>query len=93
MKKLVVSGWINFTMLIPDQIFLSPVDILSRILIHELHKVDKFMNALYECEIWELPDNQFDNNEFIKGEQMYLSGDNGSMFIQLQEVDDFEVFF
>ncbi len=90
MKKLVVSGWISFVMLVPADIFHKETGEIGVIIASKLMEVKGFKEALIETEIYHLV---FDDMKLITGDEICLSGDNGSIFLQLQQLDDFEVFF
>ena len=89
MKKLVVSGWINFIMLIPADLFHKETGEICSIIASKLMEVSGFKEALIETEIYHL---DFDE-ELLSGNEVLLNGDNGNIYLQLQQLDDFEVFF
>lgn len=89
MKKLIVSGWISFVMLVPA-IFHKETGEICSIIASELMNVKGFKEALVETEIYHL---DFDDMELLTGNEVLLNGDNGNIYLQLQQLDDFEVFF
>jgi hypothetical protein len=90
MKKLIVSGWVSFIMLIPADLFLKETLEIGAILFVKLMNVSGFKEALMETELYHL---SFDDMELLSGKEILLSGDNGNIYLQLQQLDDFEVFF
>ena len=93
MKKLVVSGWISFTMLIPAELFTCTDEVVITELIFRLNRVNEFSQALYDIEHFNLLPHEINAKKFMKGDEIHISADNGSLFLKLQDVDDFEVFF
>jgi len=93
MKKLIVSGWVSFIMLIPAKLFNAPDEFIVTKIVEELNKVDKFSQALYDIEHFTLLPHEINAKKFLRGDEIHISADHGSLFIQLQQVDDFEVFF
>jgi hypothetical protein len=90
MKKLVVSGWVSFIMLIPEDLFYNETGETCSVIHAKLMQVKEFAEAIVDTEIYHL---EFDDMELLSGKEIMLSGDNGNIYLQLQQVDDFEVFF
>ena len=94
MKKLVITGWVSFVMVLPESLFKDKdledpeeMEKLNYILMHYLNKHDAFVRALVDTEIYTI----YTFKPLLETKSMWLSGDNGNLDFLIEDFEDFEI--